>query len=143
MLVVTLISAFLATRTIPHLFTLAILSYQGIIQLAVPQYLGIFWKRGTAAGAIGGTVVGFALALILQQIYPTSITWAWGLTSGIIALIVNAAIYVGCAVLLPSSATERKRVDGLFALTGSRLPSASAVDALALQPRLSTSSRRA
>jgi SSS family solute:Na+ symporter len=143
MLVVTLISAFLATRTIPHLFTLAILSYQGIIQLAVPQYLGVFWKRGTAAGAIGGTVVGFALALILQQIYPTSITWAWGLTSGIIALIVNAAIYVGCAVLLPSSATERKRVDGLFALTGSRLPSASAVDALALQPRLSTSSRRA
>ena len=143
MIAVTLISALLATRSIPHLFTLAILSYQGIIQLAVPQYLGIFWKRGNAAGAIGGTVAGFAIAIILQNAYPTSIDWAWGLTSGIIALIVNAAIYVGCAVLLPSNASERERVDGLFALTGSHLPSAGAVDALALQPRLSPSSRRA
>ena len=42
MIVVTLVSALLATRSIPHLFMLAILSYQGIIQLAVPQYLGIF-----------------------------------------------------------------------------------------------------
>jgi solute:Na+ symporter, SSS family len=132
---VTLISAFLATRTIPHLFMLAILSYQGIIQLAVPQYLGIFWKRGNATGAIGGTVVGFTLAIILQSIYPTSITWAWGLTSGVIALIVNATIYVGCALLLPSTANERERLDGLFALTGSRIPSPGAVDALALRPR--------
>jgi solute:Na+ symporter, SSS family len=135
MVVVTLISAWLATRTIPHLFMLAILSYQGIIQLAVPQYLGIFWKRGNAAGAICGTVVGFALAIILQGMYPASIGWAWGLTSGVIALVVNAAIYVGCAVLLPSSATERERVDGLFALTGSKLPSAITVGALALKPR--------
>ena len=47
MLVVTLISAGLATRAIPHLFVLAILSYQGIIQLAVPQYLGIFGSAAT------------------------------------------------------------------------------------------------
>ena len=87
--------------------------------------------------------MGFALAIILQSIYPISISWAWGLTSGIIALIANAAIYVGCAVLLPNSSSERRRVEGLFALTGSRLPSASIVDDLALQPRLSPSGRRA
>jgi SSS family solute:Na+ symporter len=135
MVVVTLISAGLATRTIPHLFMLAILSYQGIVQLAVPQYLGIFWKRGNKAGAIAGMVVGFALALILQQAYPLSIGWAWGLTSGVIALIANAAVYIGCAYLLPVSVAERDRVDGLFTLTGSRLPSAVTVGALALKPR--------
>lgn len=134
MVVVTLVSAWLATLTIPHLFVLAILSYQGIIQLAVPQYLGIFWKRGNAAGAISGTVVGFALAVILQTFYPVSIGWAWGLTSGLVAIIVNAMIYVGCAVLFPSSATERERVEKLFALTASRMPSQSTVDDLVLRP---------
>ena len=135
MLVVTIVSAWLSTLAIPHLFMLAILSYQGIIQLAVPQYLGIFWKRGNAAGAIAGVVIGFAAAVILQSIYPLSIGWAWGLTSGVIALMINAAIYVGCAVLLPHSAAEATRVEGLFALTNSRTPSASAVGALALKPR--------
>jgi SSS family solute:Na+ symporter len=135
MMVVTIVSAWLSTLAIPHLFMLAILSYQGIIQLAVPQYLGIFWRRGTKAGAIGGVVIGFAAAVLLQSIYPTSIGWAWGLTSGVIALIINAAIYVGCAVLMPSGAAEAARVDGLFALTASKTPSAGTVGALALKPR--------
>jgi SSS family solute:Na+ symporter len=135
MLVITILSAWLSTLAIPHLFMLAILSYQGIIQLAVPQYLGIFWKRGNAVGAIAGVVIGFAAAVILQSVYPLSIGWAWGLTSGVIALIINAAIYVGCAVFLPHSAAEATRVDGLFALTNSRVPSASTVGALALKPR--------
>ncbi len=73
--------------------------------------------------------------MILQSVYPLSIGWAGGLTSGVIALIINAAIYAGCAVSLPHSATEAARVDGLFALTNSRVPSASTVGALALKPR--------
>jgi SSS family solute:Na+ symporter len=133
--VITILSAWLSTLAIPHLFMLAILSYQGIIQLAVPQYLGIFWKRGNAIGAIAGVIIGFAAAVILQSIYPVSIGWAWGLTSGVIALIINAAIYVGCALFLPHSAAEATRVDGLFALTNSRVPSAVTVGALALKPR--------
>lgn len=135
MAIITIIAAWLSTITIPHLFMLAILSYQGIIQLAVPQYLGVFWKRGNKAGAIGGVVIGFAAAVILQSIYPTSIVWAWGLTSGVIALILNFAVYVACAYLLPASAGEQTRVDGLFALTASKTPSAEAIGALALKPR--------
>ena len=80
-------------------------------------------------------VAGFALAIILQAIYPLSIGWAWGLTSGVIALVVNAGIYAACAVLLSSGAEEQERVRGLFALTSSRMPSASAIGALALKPR--------
>jgi SSS family solute:Na+ symporter len=135
MLVVTLVAAWLSTMAIPHLFMLAILSYQGIIQLAVPQYLGVFWKRGNKAGAIAGVVVGFIAAVVLQSVYPTSIGWAWGLTSGVIALAVNFLIYAGCAVLLPVSAAEKTRVDGLFDLTSAKTPSASAIGALALKPR--------
>lgn len=120
MVVVTLVSAWFATLKLPQLFLLAILSYQGIIQLAVPQYLGIFWKRGTATGAVASTVTGFAVAVVLQVFYPLGIGWAGGLTSGIIALAVNAGIYVACAILLPQDATERNRVDKLFALTSGR-----------------------
>jgi SSS family solute:Na+ symporter len=135
MLVVTLVSAWLSTIAIPHLFMLAILSYQGIIQLAVPQYLGVFWKGGNKAGAIAGVIVGFVAAIILQSVYPTSIGWAWGLTSGVIALALNFLVYVGCAVLLPAGAEEKTRVEGLFALTSFKTPSAGAIGALALKPR--------
>src|ERR1700730_11357516 len=134
MLAITLLSAWLATRTISHLVTLAILSYQGIIQLAVPQYLGIFWKRGNAIGSILGTVVGFVLAIFLQAVYPDGPAWAWGLTSGILALAVNAAVYVGCAILLPHADAERRRINDLFALTNGQLASPNAVAANALHP---------
>jgi len=122
----------LATRTISHLVTLAILSYQGIIQLAVPQYLGIFWKRGNAIGSILGTVVGFVLAILLQTIYPDGPAWAWGLTSGVLALVVNTAVYVGCAVLLPQTDAERRRVNDLFAFTDGQWASPNAAAAVAL-----------
>jgi solute:Na+ symporter, SSS family len=132
MLAITLLSAWLATRTISHLVNLAILSYQGIVQLAVPQYLGIFWKRGTALGSILGTVVGFVLAILLQTIFPDGARWAWGLTAGVLALMVNAALYIGCAILLPNADAERQRVDGLFALTDGQLASPNAVAAIAI-----------
>jgi SSS family solute:Na+ symporter len=132
MLAITLLSAWLATRTISHLVTLAILSYQGIMQLAVPQYLGIFWKRGNATGSILGTLVGFALAIGLQAAYPDGIAWAWGLTSGVLALVMNAAVYVGCAVLFPHADDERQRVNDLFALTDRQLTKAPVVAAIAV-----------
>jgi SSS family solute:Na+ symporter len=127
MLAITLLSAWLATRTISHLVTLAILSYQGIVQLAVPQYLGIFWKRGNAMGAILGTVVGFVLVIFLQTLCPDGCAWAWGLTSGVLALAVNATVYAACALLLPHSDVERKRVNDLFALTDRRSETPNAV----------------
>src|SRR5690606_3008789 len=50
MLVLTVLSSWLACLELPALFSLAVLAYQGIIQLAVPQFLGIFWKRGNQYG---------------------------------------------------------------------------------------------
>jgi hypothetical protein len=110
------------------------------------SFLNTWWPGGiflaiTGLAASGGVIsfyfhiIGLAAAVILQSVYPLSIGWAGGLTSGVIALIINAAIYASCAVLRPHSATEAARVDGLFALTNSRVPSASTVGALALKPR--------
>ncbi|MDE1948189.1 MAG: sodium:solute symporter family protein, partial [Burkholderiales bacterium] len=96
------------------LLTLALTSYQGIVQLAPALFLGLIWRRGNAAAAIAGMVSGFAVAAVLQLEYPLSIPWAWGLTSGVVGMAVNAVLYVLVSVMAPVSAQERGRVDELF-----------------------------
>lgn len=120
MLWLTLLASWLACLELPALFQLAVLAYQGIIQLAVPQFLGIFWKRGNKYGAIAGMTAGFITAVALELAFPGYLPWAYGLTSGAVALAVNLAIYVGLAYLIPQSASERQRVDDLFEIVRNR-----------------------
>jgi len=120
MLLLTLLSSWLACMELPALFQLAVRAYQGIIQLAVPQFLGIFWTRGNKYGAIGGMVAGFVTAVVLELASPGYLPWAYGLTSGAIGLVVNLAVYVGAAYLVPQSREERRRVEALFALVEER-----------------------
>jgi SSS family solute:Na+ symporter len=120
MLLITLLASWLSCLTLPALFSLAVLAYQGIIQLAVPQFLGIFWRRGNRQGAIAGMVCGFAVAVALELMFPGYLPWAWGLTSGAVALVVNLAVYVGVAYLVPQSEAERARVEGLFRMLDER-----------------------
>jgi SSS family solute:Na+ symporter len=103
----------------PKLVNLAIISYQGVVQLAVPLFGGLFWRRGTREGAIVGMIVGFVLAMILTAMYPDNIPGLGGLTAGIPALAVNLLIFLGLSFLRPQSAEERARVDALF-LKGER-----------------------
>jgi Na+/proline symporter len=98
-----------------NLINLAIMSYQGVVQLAVPMFLGIFWKGGNKHGALAGMIAGFGIALVLTWFYPDAISWAGGLTSGIIALGVNLAVYLACAWLIPRTDEDKRRVDELFA----------------------------
>lgn len=118
MVVLTLLSAWLACLDLPALFSVAILAYQGVIQLAVPQFLGLFWRRGNHVGAIGGMVAGFATVIVLEYFHPMSLPWAYGLTSGLIGLAVNLSVYVSAAYLIPQTAAERQRVDALFQRIG-------------------------
>jgi solute:Na+ symporter, SSS family len=115
MVALTPLAAWIACLDLPALFSLAIMAYQGIIQLAVPQVLGIFWKRGNKQGAIAGMVVGFLLAVTLEFYFPLYLPWAFGLTSGVVAMAANLVIYVAAAYLLPQTTGERRRVDALFA----------------------------
>ena len=80
--VLAVIGAVFTVNTTSGLVILAMASYQGIVQLAPSLYFGIFWRKGTAAGALAGMVVGFAVAAVLQLMYPVSITSLGGLTSG-------------------------------------------------------------
>ncbi|MGO4684747.1 hypothetical protein [Hyphomicrobium sp. 2TAF46] len=116
MLGLTILSSWLACLELPALFQLAVLAYQGVIQLAVPQFLGIFWRRGNKYGAIAGMVAGFAVAVTLELAFPGYLPWAYELTSGAVALVVNLTIYVAAAYVVPQTREERSRVDGLFDL---------------------------
>lgn len=96
------------------LLTLALASYQGIVQLAPALYLGIFWRRGNAAGAASGMIAGFAVAVVLQFLYPVSIPALAGMTSGVVGLIVNTLVYVALSYALPQDEAERRRIGRLF-----------------------------
>ena len=120
MLALTILASWLACLELPALFSLAVLAYQGIIQLAVPQFLGIFWRRGNKYSAIAGMTSGFAVAVALELAYPGSLSWAYGLTSGAVALAVNVAVYVALAYLLPQSRSESERVTALFGIVQQR-----------------------
>ncbi|MFF1401204.1 sodium:solute symporter [Streptomyces sp. NPDC058287] len=120
-LTLTVLAAITATATIKGsggLASLAILSYQGICQLAPTLLLGIFWRRGNAVGAVSGMVSGFVTAAVLQLAYPTSVPWLGGLTSGAAGLIVNTVVYVAAAVFIPRTTEEEARVASLFAGLG-------------------------
>jgi SSS family solute:Na+ symporter len=67
-------------------------------------------------------LAGFVIAVVLELVYPGYLPWAYGLTSGAVALVVNLAVYVAAAYLVPQSAAERARVDGLFATLDERNP---------------------
>lgn len=116
----TALSAWLACLKLPALFSLGVLAYQGIVQLAVPQFLGIFWKRGNKYGAIGGMLAGFAIAVVLELFYPGYLPWAYGLTSGAVAMVFNLAVYIAAAYLVPQSDADQARVDALFATVDER-----------------------
>src|SRR6201999_3041280 len=46
-----------------QLAAIGLLSFAAIAQLAPAFFGGLFWRRGTARGAIGGMLVGFAVWL--------------------------------------------------------------------------------
>ncbi|MGO4385141.1 sodium:solute symporter family protein [Specibacter sp. RAF43] len=96
------------------LVVLALVSYQGIVQLAPTLFFGIFWRRGNAVSATASMLTGFATACVLQWFYPVSIPWLGGLTSGVAALVVNALVYVICAFAIRQPLAEQDRVKQLF-----------------------------
>ncbi len=114
-----------ATFNYAKLINLAIMAYQGIVQISVPMFGGLFWRRGTRQGAIAGMVCGFIFAATLTAFYPDHVPWLGSVTGGIPALALNLILFVGVSLLWPQSKEERARVDQLYedgerSLTGRR-----------------------
>jgi Na+/proline symporter len=100
-----------------NLVNLAQLSYQVIIQLAVPIFVGLVWRRGNKTAANAGTLVGSAVAIGLTIPYFSAagtIPWLAGLGSGLVGLGVNLVVYVACSCLVPTASDEQRRVRDLF-----------------------------
>ena len=104
----------------PRLQLLAQMSYQGIVQLAVPMFLGLFWKRGTKLAAVASMSVGFVVAAVLTWLYPDDMSGLGSVTSGVVALGVNLVVYLLVSLVAPQSDAERRRVDELFEAGKSR-----------------------
>jgi Na+/proline symporter len=116
MVVFILLASVLAyyTFNFSRLQLLAQISYQGIIQLAVPLFFGIFSKFGNKQGALSGMILGILVSIILTAFYPDDIRALGSLTSGIIGLIVNVTVFIVCGLLFKKDASEQARVDALF-----------------------------
>lgn len=119
MAVFVLLALYFAYKTYnwPNLVNLAQLSYQAIIQLAVPIFVGLLWRRGNSIGALAGMVLGTTVAIGLTVPYFSqagAIPWLAGIGSGLVGLLVNLVVYIACSYLVPVTRSEQRRVASLF-----------------------------
>jgi Na+/proline symporter len=113
-IIVAAVLAYL-TFNFSRLQLLAQISYQGIIQLAVPLFFGIFSTFGNKQGALSGMTLGIVVSLILTCFYPDDIPALGSLTSGMVGLGFNLMAFVLCGVIFKHDASEQQRLQQLFA----------------------------
>ncbi|AWH01480.1 sodium:solute symporter family protein [Rhodococcus ruber] len=104
------------TFDMTRLQLLAQISYQGIVQIAIPLFLGIFWRGGNKYGAVAGMVSGFVVALVLTVVYPDDIAGLGSLTGGVVGMVVNLLVYLVVSAFTGTSEAEKRRVDEMFAV---------------------------
>ena len=102
------------TNGMDRLQLLAQISYQAVVQISVPLFLGIFFKFGNKNGALAGMIVGFVVAAALTVAFPDDIPALGSITGGVVALFVNLFVYVAVSLLTKTPDAERTRVDELF-----------------------------
>lgn len=102
------------TNGMDRLQLLAQISYQAVVQISVPLFLGIFFKFGNKNGALAGMIVGFVVAAALTIAFPDDIPALGSITGGVVALFVNLFVYVAVSLLTTTPDAERTRVDELF-----------------------------
>jgi len=102
------------TFNLTRLQLLAQVSYQGIVQLAVPLFLGVFWRGGNGRGAVAGMVSGFVVAMVLTLIYPDDIAGLGSVTGGIVGIAVNLTVFLTVSAVTGTSPEEKARVAAMF-----------------------------
>lgn len=102
------------TNGMDRLQLLAQMSYQGVVQISVPLFLGIFFKFGNKNGAMAGMIVGFVTAAALTIVYPDDIAALGSITGGVVALALNLIVYIVVSLATKTTRLEQARVDELF-----------------------------
>jgi len=109
------------TFSLDRLQLLAQISYQGIVQLGVPLFLGIFWKGGNKFGAVAGMVSGFLVAGVLTVMNPDDIRVLGSITGGIIGFVVNLVVFLVVSAATKQTDEDRLRVAELFRMAERRV----------------------
>ncbi len=95
-----------AMTDLPSIFQIISRMYQGIVQFLPAVLLGLFWKRGNKASAIGGLAVGFIITGIFAFTAPDYVPALAGMQGGLVGLVANFLVYTVFALLSkPKAAT--------------------------------------
>jgi len=82
------------------------LAFSGLAQLAVPVIGALLWYRSNSIGAVAGVFIGVSFTLVFSlwdiAVFP--------LHPGFIALILNAAVFILCGVLLPPNKITSNKI---------------------------------
>jgi SSS family solute:Na+ symporter len=100
-IVLSLMSLWLAVFSSPTLVSLLLLGYAGVTQFFPGVVLGLYWNRACTAGVFAGLLAGITLAmfLILSGRDPF-----FGWSAGFLALCANFLITVTVSLLMPNHA---------------------------------------
>ena len=108
-LILGVIAIVIATMGLPQLVAVALGMYDCIVQVIVPLFLGLYWKKGNLKGAIAGLSVGIIIS-VGALLNPSLVAWAGGYSGGIVGLGANLLVYVICGFAFG----KQKHVDELF-----------------------------
>jgi SSS family solute:Na+ symporter len=110
-LLLSLISLYLALHSSATLVSLLLLGYAGVTQFFPGVVLGLFWPRATAGGVLAGLLTGIGLeaALLLTKHDPIH-----GVNAGFLALIANMTV----TVLASLSTSSKQHQSELYARRG-------------------------
>jgi SSS family solute:Na+ symporter len=97
-IVVGLISLYLAIYSSTTIVSLLLTGYAGVTQFFPGVVLGLYWKRVTAAGVFCGMIAGVAAAVFLMLSHRDPL---FGLSAGFLALCLNFLITVFGSLLTP------------------------------------------
>jgi len=106
-LIYGLLCMFVAMQDLPNLAQIAIIAYEGVVQIIPVIIFGIFWRRANKWSCGIGYVVGLVIAIGLG-IHPMAIFGSW--SGGVIGLIANVIINI----ILGLAIKKESYVDDLF-----------------------------
>lgn len=92
LLIFSVLAYFLTLFAPGVLVTVGLIAFGGTAQIIVPTMGAIFWKRGTAQGAITGLVVGIAFTVIVTFV-PAFIS-PFGLNPAMWGLLLNIGLFI-------------------------------------------------
>jgi SSS family solute:Na+ symporter len=103
-IVLGLISLYLAIYSSTTIVSLLLTGYAGVTQFFPGVVLGLYWKRVTTAAVFGGMIAGVAAGAFLMLSHRDPLL---GISAGFVALCLNFLIAVFASLLTPAPSLPR------------------------------------